>query len=106
MDNKEEQPIEMVSFEIIANAGEARSLAFQALDEAKQGHFDVADELMKKSDESATLAHKAQTDLLFAEMNEKKTPVDVLLVHSQDHLMTSMLASELIKEIIELYKNK
>ena len=62
MDNKEEQPIEMVSFEIIANAGEARSLAFQALDEAKQGHFDVADELMKKSDESATLAHKAQTD--------------------------------------------
>ncbi|MDO4664289.1 MAG: PTS lactose/cellobiose transporter subunit IIA [Erysipelotrichaceae bacterium] len=106
MDNKEERPTEMVSFEIIANAGDARSYAFQALYEAKQGNFDAADELMKKSDASATLAHKAQTDLLFAEMNGNPTPVDVLLVHSQDHLMTSMLASELIKEIIELYRNK
>jgi len=29
----------------------------------------------------------------------------VLLVHSQDHLMTSMLAQELIKEMIIMYKN-
>lgn len=97
---------EMVSMTIIANSGDARSFAFQALEEAKQGNFDMADQLMKKSDEAANLAHKAQTELLFAEANGNKQDINVLLIHSQDHLMTSMLASELIKEIMLLYKNK
>jgi PTS system cellobiose-specific IIA component len=28
----------------------------------------------------------------------------MLMVHAQDHLMTSMLAAELIRELIALYK--
>lgn len=101
-----DSPIDLVSMTIIANSGDARSYAFGALEAAKAGNFEEADELLKKSDEAATLAHKAQTDLLFAEANGDKQEVNVLLVHSQDHLMTSMLASELIREIILLYKNK
>ena len=97
---------EMVSFGIIANAGDARSFAFAALEEAKAGNFEEAEKLLKKSDEAATLAHKAQTEMLFKEAQGEKTPVDVLLVHAQDHLMTSMLAVELIREMINLYKNK
>ncbi|MBM6908856.1 PTS lactose/cellobiose transporter subunit IIA, partial [Collinsella intestinalis] len=31
-------------------------------------------------------------------------PVDVLLVHSQDHLMTSMLCQDLAEEMINLYE--
>lgn len=96
--------LDMISFGIIANAGDSRSLAFEALEAAKAGHFDEADELLKKSDEAAEKAHKAQTDLLFAEMNGDSKPVNVLLVHSQDHLMNAMLASELIKELIYMYK--
>ena len=34
------------------------------------------------------------------------TNVNILLVHSQDHLMTSMLAQELIKELIYLHETK
>ena len=97
---------EMISFNIIANAGDARSFAFAALEAAKKGNFEEAEELLKKSEEAATLAHKAQTELLFKEANGEKTPVDVILVHAQDHLMTSMLASELIRELITIYKNK
>lgn len=97
---------EMISFGIIANAGDARSYAFQALAAAKEGDFAAADDFLKKSDEANNLAHKAQTDLLFAEMNGNPTPVNVLLVHSQDHLMTAMLANELIKELVELYKKQ
>lgn len=97
---------EMVSMTIIANSGDARSFAFRALEEAKVGNFDEADKLMKESDASANLAHKAQTELLFSEANGNKQDINVLLIHSQDHLMTSMLAAELIKEIILLYKNK
>lgn len=104
MDDNNE--IDIVSMNIIANSGDARSFAFQALTAAKKGEFDVAEELLKKSDASATLAHKAQTDLLFKEANGEKQNVNVLLIHSQDHLMTSILASELIREIITLYKVK
>lgn len=96
--------MDVVSMTIIANSGDARSYAFQALEEAKTGNFDEADKLMKKSEESSTLAHKAQTELLFSEANGEKHDINVLLVHAQDHLMTSMLAQELIKEIILLYK--
>lgn len=104
MDN--ENGMEMVAFEIIANAGDAKSLAFEALEAAKAGNFDEADELLKKSNEAAVKAHHVQTDLLCREANGEKAEVDILLVHSQDHLMTSMLAVELIKELITLYRNK
>ncbi|MBE6054784.1 MAG: PTS lactose/cellobiose transporter subunit IIA [Clostridium sartagoforme] len=97
---------DLVSMTIIANSGDARSFAFQALEEAKAGNFESAEELLLKSKESANLAHKAQTSLLFKEANGEKQEINVLLVHSQDHLMTSMLAYELIQEIILLYKNK
>jgi len=103
---EENNELDLVSMSIIANSGDARSLSFQALTAAKEGDFDKADELLKKSDESATLAHKAQTELLFKEANGEKQNINVLLIHSQDHLMTSILASELIKEMITLYKNK
>ena len=105
MEEQENGP-EMISFGIIAHAGDARSYAYGALAAAKAGNFEEAAELLKQSDAAAVEAHHMQTDLLINEANGNKTTVDVLLVHAQDHLMTSMLAVELIKELIELYKNK
>jgi cellobiose PTS system EIIA component len=95
---------EMIPMTIIANSGDARSFAFGALEEAKAGNFEAAEELLAKAKEAESIAHKAQTELLVKEANGDKQDMNVLLVHSQDHLMTSMLASELIKEIILLYK--
>lgn len=96
--------LDLVSMTIIANSGDARSFAFQALAEAKEGNGEEAENLLKKAEESANLAHKAQTELLFAEANGEKNDINVLLIHSQDHLMTSMLAIELIREIIILHR--
>ena len=90
--------MEEVAMNLIVRSGDARSSAFQALAEAKKGNFDKADELMKLS--------KAQTDLLSAEAQGDKPEINVLLIHSQDHLMTSMLAQELIEELIYLHKTK
>ncbi len=101
---EEEFSQEMVSFGIVAAAGQARSLAFEALKAAKGGDFDKAYDLLKQSEDAGLEAHHAQTQLLAKEASGDHTPVDVLLVHAQDHLMTSMLAQELIKEIIDLRK--
>ena len=103
---EQENGAEMISFGIIASAGDARSYAFVALEAAKSGNFEEAEELLKKSNAAAVEAHHMLTELLVNEANGQKTPVDVLLVHAQDHLMTSMLAVELIKELITIYKNR
>ncbi|MEJ8736501.1 PTS lactose/cellobiose transporter subunit IIA [Erysipelotrichaceae bacterium HCN-30851] len=101
-----DSPIDLIAMNIIANSGDARSHAFAALEEAKQGNFETAEEFLKKANDAVNLAHKAQTELLFEEANGNKQDVNVLLIHSQDHLMTCMLAIELIKEMIVMYKSK
>lgn len=97
---------ESVSMNIIANAGDAKGLAFDALAEAKKKNFERAHELMKKSDVASNIAHKAQMQLLTMQARGEVMNVDVLLVHAQDHLMTTLLAQEMIKEMIELYECK
>ncbi|WP_305152020.1 PTS lactose/cellobiose transporter subunit IIA [uncultured Dubosiella sp.] len=94
---------EMIAMTLIAHSGDARTLAFQALQAAKKNNFDEASHLMEESEQAAVKAHQAQTDLLVAEANGEKPEVNVLLIHSQDHLMTSMLAQEMIREMIQLY---
>lgn len=106
MCDNENNEIEMSSMMIIAHSGEARALAYEALKEAKKGNFDKAEELMKKSEEEGNEAHKQQTDLLVAEANGNTPPFSILLIHSQDHMMTSMVVQELCKELIELYRVK
>lgn len=96
--------LEMISMQIIAGAGDAKGLIFDALEEAKKGNFEQAKEFVKQSEEASKNAHKAQMDLLVAQANGDIGAVDVLLVHAQDHLMTTLLAQELIKEIIRLYE--
>lgn len=97
---------EMLSFGLIAAAGQARTLAFEALQAAKRHDFEQADELLEQSRQAAIEAHEQQTKLLVREANGDHVKVDVMLVHAQDHLMTSMLAQELIEEIIYLHKEK
>lgn len=98
--------IETIAMNIIASAGDARAFAFRALEEAKNGNYEEAEKLMEDSKRAALEAHKVQTELLTSEVSGEKVDINILLIHSQDHLMNSLLAQELIKELIILYKNK
>lgn len=100
-DNSE---LDMISMNIIANAGQAKSLVFEALKEAKENNFDRAEELIKEAETSINEVHKVQMDLLVDEANGNKKDINILLVHAQDHFMTTLLAYDLIKEMIEVYK--
>ncbi len=89
---------------IIINAGQSRSLCYEALRHAKQGQFEEADGLMKEAQEFANQAHLVQTKLIEADEGTGKTKMTLVMVHAQDHLMTSMLAKELVSELIDLHK--
>lgn len=106
MTEEEREAAQMISFGIIAAAGQARSLAFEALKAAREQDFEKADDLLNQSKDAALEAHHQQTKLLSKEAAGDHTPVDVMLVHAQDHLMTAMLAQELIGELVNLYKTK
>lgn len=98
--------LETIAMTLVGNAGEGRSLDFEALNEAKKGNFEKAEQLLKESQERTLAAHEIQTQLICNEADGNKTEMSLLMVHAQDHLMTSMLARELITELIEIYKNK
>lgn len=95
---------EMIAFGLIAQAGDARSKAYEALAAAKKGDFEQAEGLIAQAEASVLEAHHIQTSLLTKEANGDHTEVNVMLVHAQDHLMTAILAKELIAEMIEMYQ--
>lgn len=92
-----------ISFNIIGCAGDAKGLAMEAIKLAKSGNIAEAREKIEESRQGMVQAHKYQTQLVHAEANGEKTEMSVILVHAQDHLMTSMTFQQLADEIIDVY---
>ena len=106
-DDAAENDLEEVVMGLIINSGQARSLAYAALKQAKQakqGDFAAAKTMMEQSRTALNEAHLVQTKLIESDQGEGKMKVSLVLVHAQDHLMTSMLARELVVELIELHE--
>ncbi|EPM5598800.1 PTS N,N'-diacetylchitobiose transporter subunit IIA [Citrobacter braakii] len=100
----EAEELEEVVMGLIINSGQARSLAYGAFKMAKQGDFESAKAMMDQSRLALNEAHLVQTKLIEGDQGEGKMKVSLVLVHAQDHLMTSMLARELVTELIELHE--
>ena len=96
--------LEEAVMEIIVNAGQSRSLCFEALHAARQGNIDEAKSLLREADGYARQAHKMQTKLIEQDAGEGRQLMTLIMVHAQDHLMNSLLARELSEEIINLYQ--
>ena len=84
---------EQIIVGLISSAGQSKSLAFEALKKVKTGDLQ---------------AHTVQTKLIQAEMSGSgnKPEVGLLMVHAQDHYMTSQLARDLIEELINVFEAK
>lgn len=93
-----------ISFGIIGHAGDAKSIAFDAISEAKKGNIEVAREKIQESKEVMLKAHRFQTELIQNEASGNKTEMSVILVHAQDHLMNAMNFQQLAEEFIDLYE--
>lgn len=94
-----------VTFGIICNAGEGRSLAMEAMMLAReQNDFEGAKVKLAEAKETLNEAHHFQTDLIQREAAGEKFDVNVLLIHSQDHLMNAMTVIQLAEEIIALHE--
>ncbi len=96
--NREE--VQLLGFEIVAFAGDARSKFLEALTAAQAGDFAKADALIEEGNNCIAEAHRAQTSLLAKD----DIAYSVTMMHGQDHLMTTILLKDLMKHLLEFYK--
>lgn len=100
----EEEKTLMAAMGLIANGGNAKSLAFEAIRLAKVGDIEGAREKLKESDKSLVEAHNSQTSMLTKEAQGDHMKVTLLVVHSQDHLMNAITFRDLAGEMVDLYE--
>ena len=93
--------------QIIANSGESKMKSFEALKCVKNKDFKKARDLLKESRFIDLEAHNAQTKIIAQALDpEAKDAVTLLMVHAQDHYMTSQLARDLIEALIDVFEEK
>lgn len=89
---------------LVVNSGEARSIAMEAIELARQGQFEEAAAKIAEARETINAAHNFQTELVQKEINNDPVPMSLLMCHGQDHLMTAMVVIDLAEEFIEVYQ--
>ena len=89
---------------LVVNSGEARSIAMEAIELARQGQFDEAAAKIAAARETINAAHNFQTALVQREVNNEPVPMSLLMCHGQDHLMTAMVVIDLAEKFIEVYQ--
>lgn len=97
--------VQMLGFEIVAYAGDARSKLLTVLQLATQGEFDQVDSLIKEADELIAHAHRSQTLMLQEEALGHVVPYSFTMIHGQDHLMTTMLLRDMIETFVLMLKH-
>lgn len=96
--------LQMVAFEIILNSGNARTIVHEAFAAMRNGRLEEAGELLTNANNEMLLAHRAQTNLLQEYASGESINVEIIMVHAQDHLMTTMTLREVALEMLEMYK--
>lgn len=89
---------------LIVGSGSAKSFAMEAIRSAKSGDIETAREHLEEANNELAEAHKIQTGLIQEEAKGNHTPVNLFMVHAQDHVMTAMLAKDLAAEIVDLHE--
>lgn len=90
--------------QIIVYAGNAKSLAMNAIKEAKGGEVVGAKKMLEESKSNLKIAHQHHTDILQKFANNPDEPTNMFLTHAQDHMMAAITATDFTKEFIDLHE--
>ena len=94
--------LELVSFQLISNVGEARSALFEAMRAAREECFEEADKLVRDAEDSLIKAHESHSSLIMQEASGDKVQISLLLMHAEDQLMSEETIKIMAKEVIKL----
>jgi PTS system cellobiose-specific IIA component len=85
-------------------AGNAKSLAMEALRLSKNNNFDDANSKIKKANSEINNACHKHMDIVVREAKGEKHPFKVLFLHAEDQLLTTQTLILIIQEFVEIYK--
>ena len=97
--------LQMTCFEIISYVGTAKSCYIEAVQKAKAGEYEAADELLKQGDEAYSGGHNAHLGLLQKEANgERNGEAPLILLHAEDQMAGTETIRVMAVELIEVHK--
>jgi PTS system cellobiose-specific IIA component len=96
--------LELICFQIISSVGTARSIFIEAIREAKEGRIKEARDMVQEGAEIFTQGHHSHMELIQKEASGEKTEVNLLLIHTEDMLMSAESFRILAIEFIDLYE--
>ncbi|MBC1339980.1 PTS lactose/cellobiose transporter subunit IIA [Listeria welshimeri] len=91
------------AMQLIFVAGNAKSMAMNAILEAENGNLVRSQEVIKEAKQTLHDAHSIQTGWLTSEMNGEIIEKSILLIHSQDHFTTANIMIDLAERFQMLY---
>ncbi|MBO8163583.1 MAG: PTS lactose/cellobiose transporter subunit IIA [Brevibacillus sp.] len=97
---------EQVAFQIILHSGNARSNILQALAEFKQDRIDQYEQLMERAEQDLLTAHQNHFRMIQKEAESGEQKLSLLLVHAEDHLMSTMTMKDIVKAMMEILHKK
>lgn len=92
--------LEMISCQLIAAAGGAKSSYIEAIEASKNGQFEEADRLMKEGAQIYVSGHDAHLKLLQMSA-EGELNLSLLLIHAEDQMMSCETIKILAEQMIE-----
>ena len=96
--------LELIAFEIISSVGTARSCYIEAINEAKKGNYEKAEELIAEGEKVFIEGHDKHNELLQKEESGEGNVVNLLILHAEDQLMSAEGFKIIAQEFIDVYR--
>ncbi|RYL92726.1 PTS cellobiose transporter subunit IIA [Sporolactobacillus sp. THM7-4] len=100
----EQEQIQSVAFEIILHSGSSRTMIHEAFKMMRNNDFESAANKLEEAKDELLAAHKSQTSLIQQYSSGETINMEIIMVHAQDHLMTTMTLKEVALEMLHLYE--
>ncbi|WP_035287744.1 MULTISPECIES: PTS lactose/cellobiose transporter subunit IIA [Clostridiaceae] len=98
------EDLELISFQLISNVGDAKSSLFQALKASREENFELAEKCVEDAEASLLKAHESHSSLIQQEASGEPVKVSLLLMHAEDQLMTTETLKAITEEMILTHK--
>ncbi|GHU61600.1 PTS cellobiose transporter subunit IIA [Clostridia bacterium] len=96
--------MELLCFQMISFHGTARSCYMEAIGKAKEGDFAEAQRLLDEGQKAYHEGHEVHAEVIQKEAAGEKSEISLLLIHSEDQMMSAEVLYLMAVEMIDLYK--
>lgn len=98
--------MEQVAFMMILHSGNARSTIREAIEVYKEESFESFDRLMTDARDQLQEAHQIHFGQVQKEAGGEPTTLSLLLLHAEDHLMSTQTMLDLTSGLVEMMEHK